>query len=205
MKIGPRYKIARRLGGQVFDKTSGAKFADRLARRKEASGKGRGRGQKSDFGLQMLEKQKARFTYGINERQFAKYVKTVVAMKNVKADEELYAALESRLDNVVYRLGLANSRAFARQLVSHGHILVNGRKASIPSYRVSPGDKISARAGSLKKKPFENVADKIKQTALPTWLTWDIEKVTAEVKDRPRYSPTEVMFDVSAILEFYKR
>lgn len=203
MKIGPRYKIARRLGAAVFDKTQTAKFSAReAARGKDSKKKPR---PKSDYGLQLLEKQKARFTYGVNNRQFSKYVKNALAQKAMKADEKLYEMLETRLDNTVYRLGLAASRAGARQLVSHGHITVNGKKVTIPSYNVSVGEKVSIRGGSQKKKPFENLADKLKSTSTPTWLKFNVEEKEAVVQGMPKYTPTETLFDISAILEFYRR
>jgi small subunit ribosomal protein S4 len=205
MKIGPRYKIARRLGAAIYDKTQTAKFATRQAK-KSQSGKGKGKSfAKSEFGIQMLEKQKARFTYGMNERQFAKYVKNSLAQKKTKPEEILFEMLESRLDNVVYRLGLANSRAFGRQLVSHGHITVNSKKVTIPSYNVSPQDKVAIRGGSLNRKPFENIGEKIKNANIPTWLSFNVEKKEAEIHSLPKYAPGQTIFDISAILEFYKR
>lgn len=204
MKIGPRYKIARRLGAAIYDKTQTAKFTARQARKEKSSKKGRSF-PKSEFGIQMLEKQKARFTYGINERQFSKYVKNALEQKKMKADERLYETLESRLDNVIYRMGLANSRAFGRQLVSHGHITVNGKKVTIPSYNVTIKDTVAIRPGSQARKPFENVAEKIKNASIPTWISFNIEKKEAEIHSLPKYAPGQTLFDISAILEFYKR
>ncbi len=202
MKIGPKYKIARRLGAGVFDKTSTPKFAASMAKRGKSASKPK---PKSDYGIQMLEKQKARFTYGMTERQFSTYVKTALAQKNAKPDERLYEKLETRLDNVIYRLGLANSRRFARQLVSHGHITVNGVKVTIPSYHVSLNDKLAIRTGSQNKKVFETAGDKLKQATIPNWLKVDVEKKEAGVQGMPKYTPGETIFDISAILEFYKR
>lgn len=202
MISGPKYKIARRLGAGVFDKTSTPKFAASLA--KKAKSKSRPK-PKSDFGIQMLEKQKARFSYGMGERQFSRWAKNSLEQKKAKPDERFYELLETRLDNVIYRLGLANSRRFARQLVSHGHILVNDKKVTIPSYNVVINDKIAIRVASQTKKPFEKTADKLKEANIPSWLKVDHDKKEARVQGTPKYAPGDAIFDISAILEFYKR
>src|SRR3989344_4484162 len=149
MRIGAKYKIARKVGAPVFEKTQSQKFI--LSKNRKEAAKTRQAKhsrQKTDYGLQMLEKQKARYTYIINERQFANYVKAAIAKKGVNNAEALFQSLESRLDNVVYRLGFANTRLFSRQMVGHGHIIVNGRRVSMPSFRVKIGDKIRIRDGS---------------------------------------------------------
>src|SRR3954468_519236 len=122
MKLGPKYKIARRLGAPIFEKTQTQKFALSLAR-KEKSTKRRPK-PKSEFGTQLNEKQKARFTYGISEKQFANYVKQ--SLNGSEPVQKLFAKLERRLDNVIYRAGLASTRAQARQIAAHGHSTVNG-------------------------------------------------------------------------------
>ena len=144
---GPKYKIARRLGANIFEKTQTAKFAMRAERK---GGKGPYR-PKGEYAIAMLEKQKVRYTYGIMERQFKKYVKEAVAKKGVNTVQALFERLETRLDNVVYRLGIAPTRAAARQMVCHGHILVNGKRTNVPSQTVFVKDIISVRIGSLKK------------------------------------------------------
>jgi len=202
MKIGPRYKIARRLGANIFDKTMTQKFASRMQNRKQ---KDRRPKAKTDFGIQMLEKQRVRFFYGIGERQFSKYVKNVIASKSPKPVESLHECLESRLDNVIYRLHLAPSRQAARQMVGHGHILVNGRKTNIPSYQVSPGDSISIREGSAKSPLFTSLKEKLKEEQAPDWLTFDGEKMKAEVLRKPDMAGGKSLFDIAQVLEFYKR
>lgn len=202
MKIGPKYKIARRLGAPIFDKTQTAKFTASSARRGKDAGRPR---PKSEFGMQLIEKQKARFTYGVMERQFRNYVRAAIAQTKLKADEALYRTLETRLDNVVYRLGLANSRLMARQVVSHGHVLVNGTKITVPSYTVSEKDTITLREGSQKKKLFELATDKLKNAQSISWIKVEPEKKSAEVIGMPKYAPGETLFDISSILEFYKR
>lgn len=202
MKIGPKYKIARRLGASVFDKTQTAKFATSKARHEKSQDRPRA---KSEFGLQLIEKQRARYTYGVMERQFAKYVKHAIAQKTLKADEMLYQTLETRLDNVVYRMGLANSRLLARQIVSHGHITVNGTRVTIPSYTVTEKDRIAIRDGSLKKKLFEQAGEKLKNAQSVNWIKSEPEKLNAEIIGMPKYAAGQTQFDIGAILEFYKR
>jgi small subunit ribosomal protein S4 len=202
MIIKSKYKIARRLGPEIFDKTQTQKFALRAEKRAGPVKHGRA---KSDFGNQLIEKQKARYTYGINERQFAKYVAEALAQKAHKADEHVYVRLETRLDNVAYRIGLAPSRQAARQMVSHGHLLVNGVRVTVPSYNVKKGDKITIREASIKKPLFSTLEEKIKDHTSPAWLSFDIQKKAAEVQGRPVLVKTDLAFDIAAILEFYRR
>src|SRR5262245_8692490 len=129
MKIGPKYKIAKRLGAPVFEKTQTQKFALSEARKAKNVRKKRG-GAASDYSKQLTEKQKMRYTYGITEKQLRRYVDEAAATGH-QPIALLIARLESRLDNVVYRLGLAPTRLGARQMVSHGHVTVNGRKLTI--------------------------------------------------------------------------
>lgn len=197
----PKYKVARRLGTNIFDKTQGQKFAEREARKKME----RKPRAKSDFGLQMLEKQKAKATYGVNERMFAKYVKSILNKAGANSPEVLTAILESRLDNVIYRLGLAVSRQAARQMVSHGHIKVNGLKITIPSYAVSLGDKITIREASLGKGIFSNLDEKLKDHKYPSWLAFDLAKKECKVQGAPKLALSEANFDATAVLNFYSR
>ena len=198
----PKYKVARRLGPGIFEKTQTQKFALREGRRKESRERPR---PKSDFGLQMLEKQKARYSYGVGERQFAKYVAEALAKKTTKTDELLYERLETRLDNVAYRLHLAPTRQAARQLVSHGHITVNDVRITIPSYNVKVGDIVKIREASAKKILFANLAEKLKDSVSPSWLAFDIEKRAGTIQGKPKLVKSELVFDIAAILEFYRR
>ncbi|MES3005515.1 MAG: 30S ribosomal protein S4, partial [Patescibacteria group bacterium] len=165
MKIGPKYKIARRLGAPIFEKTQTQKFKAQSEGAKP-TGK-RGGMMKSDFGRQMIEKQKARFTYGISEKQFSTYVKKVIESKSHAPKNEVFVALETRLDNVVAKLGIVTTRRHARQVVSHGHILVNGRKVTVPSYTVRVGDLVSVREGSKSTVIFKEFDAKIKEIQTP--------------------------------------
>lgn len=200
MKLGPKFKIARRLGAPIFEKTQTAKFKATIGEKK-----GKRPGSKSDFARQLIEKQKARFTYGISEKQFSAYAKNVIESGSHTPSEDLFIKLETRLDNVVYRLGLATTRQFARQVVSHGHILVNGRKLNIPSYIVKPGDTIEVRSGSKANGIFKELDEKIKTLTTPVWLTWNVEKKQASVLRLPTMEGQELLFDLSAVLEYYKR
>lgn len=202
MIIGPKYKIARRLGAGVFEKTQTQKFA--LSESRRGKGDKKRGGPKSDFGIQMLEKQKARYTYMLSEKQFSKYVKASIE-KQGDNREVLYKTLESRLDNVVLRAGFAPTRLAARQLVSHGHMMVNGRRVTIPSYAVRVGDKITVREGSAKKTVFSTLEERLKKVQAPAWLKVDAEKKSIEIQGAPKLNPTELMFDIGQVLEFYSR
>lgn len=200
MKIGPKYKIARRLGASIFEKTQTPKFAASKERRNERGGK-----PKSSFGMQLNEKQKARLTYGITEKQFKNYVKKVLETSGGSQNDKLFAILEERLDNVAYRLGFASTRRQARQMVSHGHIKVNGKKITIPSYHVSKGDKITIRKESEGKGLFRNLEEGIKNISIPTWISFDIKSKEAVISGNPKAVPSELLFDIGAIFEYYRR
>jgi len=204
MKIGPKYKIARRLGAHIFDKTQTQKFALSKARRSEKEFKHRSF-VKSDFGTGLIEKQRVRFYYGISERQFSRYAAEVIGKKASKQEEGLYEKLERRLDNVVYRIGLAPSRRAARQMVSHGHILVNGRRVKVPSYEVSAGDGILVREGSRRRAIFSGLAERLKDKEMPYWLSFDPTRFEGKVNSLPAPSGRETIFDLKAVIEFYKR
>lgn len=201
MKIGPKYKIARRLGAAVFEKTQTQKYAMRAARKEKTSPKGR---PKSEYGQGLLEKQKARMSYGVTSTQFTNYVKSALAAKGNSAGI-LVTSLESRLDNAVVRGGLAPTRRAARQMVSHGHIDVNGSRVNIPSYSVSVGDRISIRPRSAAKPLFAKLDESWKTVKLPAWLKLDMAKKELAVDGVPTADRAELLFDVGAVLEFYSR
>lgn len=162
----------------------------------------------SEYGEQLRAKQKMRITYGLMEKQFASYVKDAMVhhQKGEGAASPalvLYRTLESRLDNVVYRAGFANTRAFARQIVSHGHIIVNGRRINIASYLVRNGDVVAIREGSKTTKAFTGLSEKLTNTAPSHELTVDPQKLTATVKGQPR--EVEPLFDTQKVLEYYSR
>lgn len=201
MITGSRYKIARRLGPSVFDKTQTQKYAARAAARDVKKVKRAG----SDFGLQLIEKQRAKVTYGLGERQFKNLVEKVQAKKGTDINEALVQGLEARLDNVVYRLGFASTRQAARQMVSHGHIDVNGKRNTIPSRAMSVGDVITIRESSAKKPLFKDLEEKLKEAKIPSWLTLNKDKKEAKVQGLPKIPANELSFDVSQIFQYYSR
>lgn len=203
MKTGPRYKLAKRLGATVFEKAQTQKFAvsaDRSARNKRRS-----RGRQSEYGKQMLEKQKVRITYGLPEKQFRNYVDKALAGKGAKPVERLHEALELRLDNVAWRLGLAPTRRGARQMAAHGHLTVNGRKVRIPSYALSVGDVVGIREGSRGHGTLIGFAERALEKPLPSWLALDTKRLEGKVTARPTAETADPAGDLGAVLSFYTR
>lgn len=201
MITGPRYKIARRLGANIYEKTQTPKYALRQERK---AGKGPYR-PKGDYAVAILEKQKVRFSYGVGERQFKKYVLESVAKKGVNNSQALFERLETRLDNIIYRLGIAPTRLAARQIVAHGHVTVNGKRTFVPSHTIVVGDKISLRVASQKKPIFKDLDEKLKKVAVPTWLSYDADKKVATVESMPKHNPSELLFNIGQVIEFYSR
>ncbi len=196
----PKFKICRRLGPGVYDKCQTTKFSTST---KGALPGGRRPKAPTEYGAQLLEKQKVRFSYGISERQLSNYVKKVSNIKGAGTAEKLYENLESRLDNVIYRLGLGASRRATRQMVSHGHFIVNNHRVTIPSYELKSGDIIKIREGSKTKKIFENLADRLKDYNAPKWLSFDLGIMEGKMLDKPKN--IETFLDLNAVLEFYSR
>lgn len=203
MKTLRKYKLAKRLGASIFEKTQTAKFALSAERSERNKKRGR-RNNGTEFGKQLLEKQKVRVTYGISERQFSNYVEEAMTTKGANPAETLNHLLEIRLDNVAYRIGLAPTRRAARQLVSHGHLTVNGIKTTIPSRRMRVGDRIAVREGSKNATLFAGFAEKFMERPLPSWLTWNPKSMEGGMAALP---PTEGegAGDLVAVLSFYSR
>ncbi|PIR89217.1 MAG: 30S ribosomal protein S4 [Candidatus Harrisonbacteria bacterium CG10_big_fil_rev_8_21_14_0_10_40_38] len=156
----------------------------------------------SDFGQQLQEKQKFQWSYGLKERTVRKLF--VEALKNPSVTgDEFMSLLERRLDNVVYRLGFAPSRSMGRQYASHGHILVNGRKVDIPSYRVKVGDTISIREQSKSLKPFVELASSLAKYDPSVWLSLSSEKLEGKVLEFPK--DFDAIFDVSKVVDYYSK
>ncbi len=164
----------------------------------------RRRKRMSDRALQLQEKQKVRYTYGILERQFRKFFAEAERIPGVTG-ENLVVLLERRLDNVVYRLGFASSRPQARQLVCHGHFLLNGRKTDIPSCLVKSGDAIAWRNGSTQTEYYKTLVQEIEDRTIPGWLTLDKQELVGRVLALPTGDDIEVKFDVKAVVEYYSR
>lgn len=162
------------------------------------------RGRASDYLLQLREKQKARRIYGIMERQFSQYFKRAENRKGLTGIN-LLVLLESRLDNVVYRLGMASSRAQARQLVRHGHIMLNGRKTNVPSALVSPGDTISIRPESQRRSYFRTLRQDIDDRQVPRWLSLNASNLDANIVSMPTREDIDVSLNEQLIVEYYSR
>ncbi|QIZ68691.1 30S ribosomal protein S4 [Geobacillus subterraneus] len=195
---GPTWKISRRLGISL----SGT--GKELQKRPYPPGQ-HGPGQRrklSEYGLQLQEKQKLRHMYGVNERQFRKTFEEAGKMPG-KHGENFMILLESRLDNLVYRLGLARTRRQARQLVTHGHILVDGSRVNIPSYRVKPGQTIAVREKSRNLQVIKEALEA--NNFVPDYLTFDPEKMEATYTRLPERSELPAEVNEALIVEFYSR
>ncbi len=203
MIIGPKYKICKRLGSSVFEKCQTQKF--QLAETRSPRKASRGRRGGSDFGLQLIEKQKARFTYGLSEAQFSRYVHEAMDVKGKDSAQGLLNRLEARLDNTVFRAGLTKTRRMARQLVSHGHITVNGRRLNVPSHKVEVGDVIAVRQESRTSPLFMNRTDAAAEHKTPQWLSTEEGGFSFKVEAEPSVEETGVAFNAPVIIQFYSR
>ena len=200
--IGPKNKIARRFGVNLGLKSNSTKVARRLSQPPGVHGPKKRAGASSSYGKQLLEKQKAKLIYGLREKQFSNYVKEATRHSG-DSGVTLQKILESRLDNVVYRLGFADTRAQARQFVGHNMFTVNGKKMNIPSYLVKTGDVIALKENKQKKVLFEKITEKLSNAVLPSWITVDPVKKTGKVLNEPAESDFDKIFDVKLIVEFY--
>ncbi len=162
------------------------------------------RGRASDYLLQLREKQKARRIYGIMERQFRNYFRRSTQQVGLTGTN-LLVHLECRLDNVVYRLGMASSRAHARQLVQHGHFMLNGRKTNVPSALVAPGDKISIRPESMRRTFFKELQQDYDDRQIPRWLTADTRGLVGNVLHLPARDDIDAPLNEQLIVEYYSR
>ncbi len=202
MKIGPKYKIARRLGAPIFEKTQSPKYALSLAR-KERGGSDRRTKPKSEFGKALIEKQKARFTYGLSEKQFRGYVDKALSAQDPV--QKLFFLLETRLDNVLFRAGFTKTRSQARQASGHGHLMIDGVRVTVPSILLKKDNVVSIRPSSASSPLFGEVAERMKTVTLPAWLKIDQENKTVTVEGAPIYVPQEHLFDLGVVIEFYNR
>lgn len=198
-----KYKIARRLGSGVYEKTQSQKFM--LHEQKRSKSRSARSKRPTDYGLALIQKQRVRFAYGVSEKQFRNYVTKALAgaKQGHSPADMLFIQLERRLDNVIYRSGIASTRAFARQLTSHGHITVNGKKIDIPSYSVKQGDSITIREGSRTKTVFADLDKQLKSAKTPDWMKLDPAKLSLEITGEPK-NP-EPFFNFQAVIEFYSR
>ena len=162
------------------------------------------RGRASDYLLQLREKQKARRIYGVMERQFRTYFLRAEQQSGLTG-ANLLSQLERRLDNVLYRLGVASSRAQARQLVQHGHVMLNGRKTNIPSALVSSGDTVSIRPESSRKSYFRTLRQEIDDRRVPRWLSLDTQNLSANILSLPTREEIDTTVNEQLIVEYYSR
>jgi small subunit ribosomal protein S4 len=158
----------------------------------------------SDYGIQLREKQKVRRIYSVLERQFQRYFETAESRPGVTG-ENLLRLLETRLDNVVFRLGFASSRAQARQLVTHGHFAVNGRATNIPSFHVRTGDRIEVRETSRKAEPFKLAKENLRNAQIPEWLKVEADALAGTVADLPRRDQMPQELNEHLVVEYYSR
>ena len=200
--VKSQYKVAKRLGAGIFEKTQSQKFA--LSEARTSKKKPRGRGG-SDYGRQLLEKQKVRFTYGLSERQLSNYAHKAFTEKDPAA--ALNNSLETRADSAIYRAGLASTRRAARQIVSHGHIVINGTRITTPSHRVKSGDVITVREGSRTSPLFASLSEVNPEVvrSVPKWLDFDVKTLRLEVKSEPTYDSSSIGLDYPTVFEFYSR
>ncbi|MBD3281997.1 MAG: 30S ribosomal protein S4 [Candidatus Portnoybacteria bacterium] len=203
----PQCKKCRRAGEKLFLKGERC-FTPKCAIVKKPyapglHGKKRRRGM-SEYGAQLLEKQKLKNMYEISEKQLLNYYKKASGKEGVLT-EELIKSLETRLDSIVFRLGWTDSRRKARQIVSHGHILLNNRKTDIPSVKVRKDDIVSIKEKSLKSPMLKNLEEKLKKHETPEWLSLNKEKTEGKMLREPKKDEIEIPVDLSMIVEFYSR
>lgn len=208
--VGPSCKLCRREGQKLFLKGQKC-YSEKcpFEQRSYPPGQhGRAasfrRRRASNFAVQLREKQKARRIYGLLERQFRRYFHEAERLEGLTG-ENLLMLLETRLDNVVYRMGFADSRAQARQLVGHGHFTVNGRKTNIPSFAVSVDDVVAVRPESRRKTYFKTRKELLDGVAPPSWLSLDEEDLSGRVLSMPAREDIEVPVEEQLIVEFYSR
>ena len=203
---GPSCKLCRREGKKLFlkgDRCLTDKCA--VARRSTVPGQhGAGRKTVKEYGLQLREKQTARRYYGVQEKQFLNYYE-IADNKEGVAGENLLSLLESRLDNIVYRMGLAESRKEARQFVRHAHFTLNGKKVDIPSILCKPGDVIALKAKSKGSEKFKALAEIMDTAIVPKWLEVDTENLSAKVVAVPKREDVDFPFEEQLIIELYSK
>jgi small subunit ribosomal protein S4 len=204
---GPVERLSRREGVELFLKGERALNGKSALERRGPvppgqHGTRRGR-RESIYGRQLREKQRAKRYYGVRERQFRRYIRAAARRREGRMGEQLLAMLETRLDNVVYRLGFASTRAQARQFVAHGHVLVDGRRVTIPSYGLRAGQTVTISAGS----PVASLAAAATEltSAMPGWLQVDFDKLEGKVVRAPERSEISAPVDEQLIVEFYSR
>ena len=202
--IGPKCKLSRREGTDLFLKSGVRSLDDKCKAETQPGQHGQRRGRLSDYGIQLREKQKVRRMYGILEKQFRGYYKEAARLKGATG-ENLLQLLESRLDNVVYRMGFGSTRAEARQLVSHKSITVNGKTVNIPSYQVAEGDVVGVREKSRNQLRIKSALDLAAGRAPTEWIDVNIDKLEGQFKHKPDRSELSSEINESLIVELYSK
>jgi len=206
---GPVCRLCRRVGEKLMLKGERCESAKCAIEKKAAASGPRGRGGRrppkfSDYGLRLREKQKARYSYGVLERQFRRTFAEAEKTTGMTG-ETLAQLLERRLDNTVYRLGYSDSRNQARQLVRHGHVMVNGHKVDIPSFVVKPGDAVTWKGSSVNKALYNKAMEKIEARVIPSWLSLDKKDLSGRVLSLPVAEEITTKFDKKMVVEHYSR
>ncbi|PIO46947.1 MAG: 30S ribosomal protein S4 [[Chlorobium] sp. 445] len=199
--LGSTAKVSRRLGVAIVPKDE--KYLDRRPYPPGQHGQNK-KGKISEYAVQLREKQKMKYIYGVLERQFRLYFAKASRMKGVTGDN-LVKMLESRLDNVVYRAGFAVSRPAARQLVSHCHLLVNGKKVNIPSYQLRPGDVVEFRAKSKNMEVVRSALNKKPDSQIPQWIQVDKANLKVTFLNAPERSEVQEPFNEQLVVELYSK
>jgi small subunit ribosomal protein S4 len=205
--IGPVCRLCRREGMKLFLKGERC-YTEKCAIEKRNLPPGQhGKARKAKlvgYGLQLREKQKVKRIYGVLENQFRRYFETAERTRGITG-ETLLQLLERRLDNVIYRLGLATSRPQARQLVRHGHFLINGRKVDIPSYSLKAGDVVSVRASSAQAPVLQHAMEEVKGRGIPEWLTFDAGALSGRIVSLPTRAQINLPVQEQLIVELYSK
>jgi len=210
MIIDKKCKLCRRSGKKLFLKGEKC-FTPKCVLEKKPYAPGmldsarKHRKTFSEYGFQLREKQKVKNIYRISEKQFSNYVKKAFTKHGVNPAEQLYENLESRLDSVVFRIGFASSRSLARQIVSHGHVTVNGKRIDVPSHKVKKGDILGIREGSRVKILFSDILSKMNKQDIPAWIKIDPTKTQGIIQGTPKLEQEGVVFNLTSVLEFYSR
>jgi small subunit ribosomal protein S4 len=207
---GPVCKLCRREGEKLFLKGERC-YSPKCAIEKRAYPPGQhgrmaqwSRSRESDYGKQLRAKQKARRVYGVLERQFRRYYRQAIKARGLTG-LTLLQILESRLDNVIYRMGYASSRAQARQLVSHGHFMVNGRRTDVPSMQIKPGDLIQVREGSRSKTLIKDLMAMAEERSAPEWITRNLKDMSGGIVRLPERAEIDANLNEQLIVEYYSR
>ncbi|CAG1021261.1 30S ribosomal protein S4 [Methylococcales bacterium] len=202
--IGPKCKLSRREGTDLFLKARGKSLESKCKLDQQPGQHGSKRGRLSDYAVQLREKQKMRRIYGVLERQFRNYYATA-ARKKGSTGENLLSLLESRLDNVVYRMGFASTRAEARQLVTHKAILINEKVLNIPSYQVRGGDEVKIRDKAINQQRVKDALQVSEQYGFPAWVDVDVQKMRGIFKNTPERSDLGSDINEQLVVELYSK